>query len=78
MPRHERRLTAVTPENRRSVIPRNYRIVRNWTQAIAAEQYGVSERTWRRYETTGAPEHVLKRIEQYSDRAGSEHAAYLT
>lgn len=78
MPRHERRLTKPTPTNFRSAIPRNYRIVRNWTQVIAANEYGVSERTWRRYEERGAPAHVLKRIKQYSDRAGSEYAAYLS
>lgn len=79
MPRHERRLTPPTPETYAFVIPRNYRLVRNWTQEIAAAWYGVSVRTWQRYETTGAPRHVLTRIRQWTRRteAGKWHAAWL-
>lgn len=79
MARHERRLIALTPENRRAAIPHNFRIVRTWTQEVAALWYGVSTRTWRRYEQRGAPPHVLHRIKSWATRTeiGAEHARWL-
>lgn len=74
----ERRLVQVTALNRYAVIPHNFRVLRGWTQARAAEWYGVSERTWRRWESHGAPEHVLKRIKVYSDRRGGNDELWLT
>lgn len=48
---------------------RKFRAIRNFTQAQAAAWYGVSERTWRRWENTGiAPEPVIKRIVSYARR----------
>lgn len=43
---------------------REWRERRHWTQAEAARWYGVSDRTWRRWETgeTRVPAPVLKRI----------------
>lgn len=79
--RHERRL--VDPHGsaqyipQSSVIVRNFRIWRNWTQAIAADWYGVTERTWRRWEQDGAPKPVLKRIEQYAKRTGGDALRWL-
>lgn len=74
----ERRLIQLDESNRRRAIPHNYRLLRNWTQEIAAEWYGVSLRTWRRWEQKGAPEHLLKRIKQHSDRHGGNDALWLT
>lgn len=56
----------VTPENRRTVIPRNYRMLRDWTQTAAAEHLGVHVRTYRRWEATGAPPWALKRMRDYA------------
>lgn len=58
-------------------IPYNFRIVKGWTQGEAATWYGVSERTWRRWEATGAPRHLINRIAQHAKRAGGEHLRYL-
>jgi len=76
--RHERRLVPVDPINRAWVIPHNFRLLRNWTQEIAADWYGVSVRTWRRWETHGAPTHALKRIEQYAKRTGGDALRWLS
>jgi hypothetical protein len=58
-------------------IPHNFRLAKSWTQEQAAAWYGVSERTWRRWEATGAPQHVLNRIAQVAKRSGGEHLRYL-
>jgi hypothetical protein len=68
----------VSGANLRRAIPRNYRILRGWTQEIAAEETGVSVRTWRRYETTGAPNWLRKQIAQWAKRACPEHLPDLT
>lgn len=78
MPRHERRLIQPDESNRRTAIPRNFRLLRNWTQEAAAAWYAVSLRTWRRWEQKGAPDHVLKRIKVYSDRNGGNDGYWLT
>lgn len=46
---------------------RNYRLLREWTQEIAAEWYGVHVRTWRRWEagTVPAPQAALNRIRSW-------------
>ena len=88
MPRYERRLielseheagherTAFTaPE-----IVHNYRILRNFTQEIAAADYGVSTRTWQRYEagTVRVPTPLLKRISAWARRVCPEMAGYVS
>ena len=60
-----------------AAIPYNFRVVRRWTQRQAAAWYGVTERTWRRYERTGAPQPLLNRIASYARRAGAAHAKWL-
>lgn len=57
----------------------NFRVLRNWTQADAAEWWGVSERTWRRWETPGvvAKRALLKRIAQWAKRSCPEYLHYV-
>lgn len=45
-------------------VARRLKTGRGWTQADAARWWGVSERTWRRYETVpgAAPLALIKRI----------------
>jgi hypothetical protein len=62
----ERRTLEVTALNAAAVIPHNFRVLRMFTQGLAAQWYGVSERTWRRWESDGAPAHVLKRIASWA------------
>jgi transcriptional regulator with XRE-family HTH domain len=77
MPRTDRR---VQPPIGHYQIVRNFRLLRGWTQALAAEWYGVSERTWRRYEAERAavPKPLLKRIEQWARRSCPEHLHLLS
>lgn len=58
----------------------NFRVLRGWTQAHAAEWWGVSERTWRRYEAPGwrGDARLLKRIRAWTTRACPEYAHYVT
>ena len=75
----ERRTIDITIGNYRSAVPHNFRILRGWSQEIAADWYGVSERTWRRWEDVGAPAHALKRIAVWSRKTkeGQEYAHLL-
>lgn len=57
---------------------RRFRAVRDFTQAEAAKWYGVSERSWRRWENTGtAPTPLMKRIAEYGRRRGQPYANWL-
>lgn len=48
---------------------RQFRQMRGFTQAQAAEWYGVTERSWRRYENTNhMPRPLAKRIMRYAQR----------
>jgi transcriptional regulator with XRE-family HTH domain len=49
--------TEVTPE-----FLRRWRALRGFTQKQAADWYGVSERSWRRYEAGSIPPHVRRRF----------------
>ena len=71
MPRHERRLVVGEPRLTDNQRVHNYRVLRNWTQAIAAEHHGVSERTWQRWERPGqfVPEWLLKQITTWARRS---------
>lgn len=61
----------------RGAVLRKFRALRNFTQRQAAEWYGVTERTWRRWENTGvAPLPVIKRIRSYARRHPLGH--YIT
>ena len=49
------------------VVLQKFRAIRGFTQAQAAEWFGVSERTWRRWENTGiVPVPVMKRVRDYA------------
>lgn len=61
-----------------AAIPFNFRLVKHWTQQQAAAWYGVSVRTWRRYETVGAPKPVLNRIAAFARRSGAQYARWLS
>lgn len=80
MPRHERRVIQPDAGNYRSAIPHNFRVIRGWTQAELAEWYGVSVRTWQRYESQGAPRPLLKRIETWArtTTTGADNSFYLS
>lgn len=71
-------LIPLDASNRARAIPLNFRAVKRWTQAQAAAWYGVSERTWRRYEGVGAPLPVLTRIAAFAKRGGHWHAGWLS
>jgi hypothetical protein len=61
-----------------AAIPYNFRLVKRWTQAQAAAWYGVTARSWRRYERTGAPQPLLNRIATFAKRGGAQYARWLT
>lgn len=63
-------LDPIDAVNEAWVLPRNFRLFRGWTQPEAAAWYGVSERTWRRYELNGAPPPAIERIRSYARGAG--------
>lgn len=89
MPRHERRLIErptgylgnhiATGERLDHEIVHNYRILRNWTQEIAAAHHGVSVRSWQRYEATpGAPpKWLMQEIARYARRVGVAERDHL-
>jgi DNA-binding XRE family transcriptional regulator len=79
MPRHDRRVQSVQYFGKRQIV-RNFRILRGWTQARAAEWYGVTERSWRRYEAEFGypPTPLLKRIEQWARRSCPEELHHLS
>lgn len=56
----------------------NFRKLRGWTQQEAADWYGVSVRSWRRWERYHPPRHLLNRIEQYAKRTGGDAIRWLT
>lgn len=84
MPRHERRLIEPVDEQQPvalwpNEIVHNYRVLRGWTQEIAATDYGVSIRTWQRYEssTHRVPKPLLKQITAWVRRACPEYLRYV-
>jgi DNA-binding XRE family transcriptional regulator len=74
---HERRLLPPHNDNDRV---RNYRIMRAFSQANAAEHHGVSERTWQRWERPGThvPPWVLKQIVTWARRACPTFLPYVS
>ena len=91
MPRHERRLIEPARDGHSPAfghspalfpneIVHNFRILRNWSQANAAEWWGVHVRTWRRYESPTAvpPEPLMKRIAEWGKRSCPEYVRYLS
>lgn len=90
-PRHERRL--IEPHFDEYAVGRdrfwldpfesvhNFRVLRGWTQEIAAAWWGVSTRTWQRWESRwydgGVPLALLKRIEEWARRACPENVKYV-
>lgn len=54
-----------TPNEERPARLKAWRLHRQWTQGQAALWYGVTERTWRRYErgVTHVPRPLINRIE---------------
>jgi DNA-binding XRE family transcriptional regulator len=62
-------------------IVREFRKALGFTQARAAEWYGVDERTWRRWERKRPPKHLLKRIithRVFRQYYYTEHGLFLT
>ncbi len=58
---------------------RNFRILRGWTQEIAAEWWGTSARNWRRWESKPYPPlALLKRIREWAQRSCPENLHYLS
>lgn len=60
---------------------RNFRHLHHFSQADAAEWYGVSVREWQRYESgwdTPPPRPLLKRIVAYVRRACPEYIRYVS
>lgn len=52
---------------------RNGQVVKGWSQKMAAEWYGCTERTWRMWENTGkVPLRAVKTIVRYSSSLQSE------
>lgn len=91
MPRHERRLieqpVARLDDDTTAIgdllpyeIVHNFRILRNWSQANAAEWWGVHVRTWRRYESPlgTVPPPLMKRIAEWGKRSCPEYVRYLS
>lgn len=62
---------------RTAAIAYNFRMLRRWTQREAAAWYGVSMRTWRRYEQDGAPLPLLNRIAAFAKRGGAAYERWL-
>lgn len=62
----------------RGKVLRKFRELRAFTQAQAAAWYGVTERTWRRWENTGiAPVPVMRRIGEYGKRRGYPYSVWF-
>jgi hypothetical protein len=80
MPRHERRLIEPECPLFGNEIVHNYRLLRGWTQAVAAQHHGVSERTWRRYESPTAvpPAYLRDQIVRWVRRACPENIHYVS
>ncbi len=87
MPRHERRL--IEPPRRNGIAMlmlkphqrvHNYRVMRGWTQEIAAEHHGVSLRTWQRWESpsTFVPRWLLQDIIKWARRACPTFVDYVS
>lgn len=52
-----------------AVVLKKFRAIKRVTQAEAAKWYGVSERSWRRWEASGrVPLPVMKRVREYARR----------
>lgn len=84
MRHHERRLIA--PEERGHVLNlnervRNFRLLRGWTQEIAAGWWGVSPRTWQRWEAgwdAPPPRALMKRIVVWARRSCPNFIRYVS
>lgn len=81
-PRHERRL--IEPQDDAPLYfgerVHNFRVLKNWTQEIAAAWWGVHPRTWRRWERgdTLPPVALRRRIVEHIRRSCPEYVRYVT